>query len=120
MTVLAFLTSSGTLVCCALPILLVSLGLGAAVAGLTSSLPWLVTLSQYKIWIFAGSFLLLIVSALLIRRSATRCPTEPHLARLCARVNGINRWILGVSAGIWFIGFFTAFLLLPLQSWFGL
>ena len=119
MAVLAFLTSGGTLVCCALPTLLVSLGLGAAVAGLTSSLPWLVTLSQHKAWIFAGSFLLLMVSGWLIRRSATRCPTEPRLARLCARVNGVNRWILIASALIWIVGFFTAFLLLPLQNWIG-
>lgn len=119
LTVVALLTSAGTLVCCALPILLVSLGLGAAVAGLTSNLPWLVALSQHKTWIFSGSLLLLIVSGLMIRRSARRCPTEPRLAQLCARVSRINRWILASAGAIWVAGFFTAFLLLPLQRWIG-
>jgi len=39
---------STTLVCCALPILLVSLGLGAVSASLFANLPFLVTLAQYK------------------------------------------------------------------------
>ena len=34
--------------CCALPILLVALGMGSAVAAMVSALPWLVTVSQYK------------------------------------------------------------------------
>lgn len=40
--------STGTLLCCALPILLVSLSLGAAVAATIDTAPWLVTLSQHK------------------------------------------------------------------------
>lgn len=47
--------ASGTLVCCALPILLVTLGMGASVAALVSAAPWLVTLSHYKGWMFAIS-----------------------------------------------------------------
>lgn len=47
------------LLCCALPALLVSLGLGAAVAGLTSELPWLVELSRHKEWVFAVSAIML-------------------------------------------------------------
>ena len=119
LTVLALLTSAGTLLCCALPILLVTLGLGAAVAGLTSNLPWLVALSQHKTWIFSGSLLLLVVSGWMIRRSARRCPTDPQLAQLCARVSRVNRWILATAGVIWAVGFFTAFLLLPLQRWIG-
>lgn len=119
LAVLALLTSTGTLVCCALPVLLVSLGLGAAVAGLTSSLPWLVALSQHKTWIFGGSLLLLTVSGWMIRRSARRCPADPDLARLCARVNRVNRWIWAASLVIWLIGFFAAFVLLPVSRWAG-
>lgn len=59
----ALFASTGTLVCCALPILLVSLGAGATVAALTSALPILVTLSHYKLWVFGVSGLLLAVAA---------------------------------------------------------
>src|SRR5438477_1164196 len=46
-------TSLGTLLCCALPSLLVLLGLGATVATVLSSVPWLVSLSHHKVWVFA-------------------------------------------------------------------
>jgi hypothetical protein len=45
---LLLFTTSGTLLCCALPITLVTLGLGASVATMASAAPWLITLSQYK------------------------------------------------------------------------
>jgi hypothetical protein len=48
-------TSVGTLLCCALPSLLVLAGLGASVASTLSALPWLVTLSRHKHWTFAIS-----------------------------------------------------------------
>src|SRR6202795_344048 len=56
---LSLFTSLGTLVCCALPSLLVLLGLGATVATVLSEVPWLVTLSHHKNWvvIVAGSLI---------------------------------------------------------------
>jgi hypothetical protein len=45
---LSLFTSFGTLLCCALPSLLVLLGLGATVASLLSAAPWLVSLSHHK------------------------------------------------------------------------
>lgn len=42
---LALFTSLGTLLCCALPSLLVLLGMGATAASFLAALPWLVTLA---------------------------------------------------------------------------
>jgi hypothetical protein len=117
LTWLALFTSAGTLVCCALPVLLVSLGFGAALASMTSSMPWLVELSRHKEWIFAGSFLMLFAARWFISRSGRSCPADPELARACARINSLNRWIWRGSVTIWVIGFFAAFLLLPLSEW---
>jgi hypothetical protein len=53
---ISLFTSFGTLICCALSVLLVSIGLGATVvASLISSFPWLVTLSRHKEWVFLGA-----------------------------------------------------------------
>src|SRR5438309_6746837 len=52
---LSLFTSTGTLLCCALPSLLVLLGLGTTVASFLSVFPWLVTLSHHKRWVFAIS-----------------------------------------------------------------
>src|SRR5262245_33783039 len=56
---LSLFTSFGTLLCCALPSLLVLLGLGATVASFLSAVPWLVTLSRHKTWVFAVSGVLI-------------------------------------------------------------
>jgi hypothetical protein len=61
-TWVALFASTGTLVCCALPIIMVTLGMGTAVAALTSSFPFLITLSQHKEWVFAGSAIMLVFS----------------------------------------------------------
>ena len=43
----ALFTSTGTLLCCALPSALAALAGGAAVASFVSAFPWLVGLSQH-------------------------------------------------------------------------
>ena len=113
-TFLTLFTSTGTLVCCALPIMLVTLGLGSAVVGLTGAFPWLVTLSRHKAWVFAVSALLLAIGGWMLYRQGRSCPTDPKLGRLCGRLDRWNRRIYWTSVAIWGIGFFAAYLLLPL------
>ena len=115
-TFLTLLTSTGTLVCCALPIMLVTLGLGSAVVGLTGAFPWLVTLSRHKAWVFAVSALLLAIGGWMLYRQGRSCPTDPKLGRLCGRLDRWNRRIYWTSVAIWGIGFFAAYLLLPLTQ----
>ena len=111
-TFFTLFTSTGTLICCALPIMLVTLGLGAAMAGLTSTFPWMVTLSQNKAWVFAGSGLLLALSGWMVYRPGRTCPVDPKLAKLCTTMDKWNRRIVLFSATIWVVGFFTAYLAL--------
>jgi len=73
-------TSSSTLLCCALPILLVTLGLGAVSATLFETLPILVTIAQNKLWMFVGSAVLLAFSGVALYRPGRHCPTDPVLA----------------------------------------
>src|SRR5437764_12785446 len=61
---LSLFTSLSTLLCFALPSLLVLLGLGATVASFLSAVPWLVTLSRHKNWVFAFSGILIALSFL--------------------------------------------------------
>ncbi len=117
-TFFTLFTSTGTLICCALPIMLVTLGLGAAMAGLTSTFPWMVTLSQHKVWVFAGSGLLLALSGWMVYRPGRACPADPKLAKLCTTMDKWNRRVLFSSAAIWGIGFFAAYLSLPLLKLF--
>ncbi len=117
---LALFASTGTLVCCALPIILVTLGFGSVVAAMTSSLPFLITLSQHKIVVFILSAVLLSVAGwMLYGRTAAHCPTDPQLAQRCAQAHHWNRRIWGLGLALWSLGFFAAFLSLPLRKWLG-
>ena len=117
LTWLALFTTMGTIVCCALPITLVALGMGAAMASLVSKAPFLVTLSQHKNLVFAISGSLLGLSGWILYRPGRTCPTEPGLAALCRRAEKWNRRIFCLSISLWGVGFFAAFLALPLRIW---
>lgn len=114
------LTATGTLLCCALPILLVTLGFGAVVGTLTRSLPVLVTLSEYETWMFTGSALLLGLSAWVLWIRPQQCPSDPRLAQLCVQANRWNRLVFWVATAVWVAGFTAAFLLLPLRNLLGI
>lgn len=112
--------SSGTLICCALPIIMVALGMGATVVALTSALPFLIFLSKHKIWVFIFSGLMLAISAWFIYRPNQICPADPQQAQACATAKKWNKRIYWFSVIIWSIGFFAAFLALPLRKSLGI
>jgi hypothetical protein len=108
---LALFGSAGTLVCCALPALLVSLGMGAAVAGLVTAVPQLTWLSDHKTWVFAGSGGLILLSAALQWRARNApCPADARQAAACRRLRTLSWSILAIAALAWSVGFFFAFL----------
>lgn len=113
---LALLASFGTLLCCALPIVLVMLGLGSTVAAITFKLPFLVVLSGYHNWMFSISALLL-GGAVWFVWSRNECPADPELAAACERANKWSKRILLLAVAIWVTGAFSAYLMLPLRQW---
>lgn len=119
LSVATLLFSGSTLICCALPILLVSLGFGAGVAYLTHSMPWLVNLSRHKIWIFSIAASYLALTGWMIYRPGRACPTDPELARLCQKADRLNRILLWVAVAVYAIGFFMAYVWLPLRMALG-
>lgn len=116
---LTLFATTGTLICCALPIVLVTLGLGATVAALTSAFPFLITMSQYKEWVFAFSAAMLGLSGWLLRRAGRHCPSDPELRTLCEKTTVWNQRIYWSSVSIWGIGFIAAYIALPLRIWLG-
>ena len=91
---LSLLASGGTLVCCALPALLVTLGAGAALSGLVTAVPQIVWLSEHKGVVFGGAAaLMLAAGGLQWRNRHAPCPLDPGLRAACLRT---RRWSLGV------------------------
>jgi len=112
---LTFFAASGTLVCCAIPILLTTIGMGVTVAAATSNFPILVTLSDNKAYVFVAAGVLLGVSMWLLYRPGRACPVDPILADYCHRAQLWNRRLLWGSATVWSVGFAAAYLALPLR-----
>lgn len=111
MPTLSLFTSVGTLVCCALPALFVTLGAGAALAGLVSTAPWLVALSKYKTWTFGISGAMILISGIMRYRARNApCPIDKEQAIACNRLRKISAWMYWLSVGVWCVGFFFAFM----------
>ena len=110
--VLTVLSSFSTLLCCALPALLVSLGAGAALASLIAAVPQLVWVSEHKIPLFAFAGLMLVVSGIsTYRNRSAPCPADPVQAKSCLRLRRLSMGIFYFSAAAYVIGFFFAFLI---------
>ena len=113
-------SSFSTLLCCALPSVLVLLGMGTAVASLLAAAPWLVSLSRHKIWIFAasGTFIAcsFAVTYLIAPRLLPMDSCDANDPTTCAQVSKLGRVLLWGSAGIWTCGFFVAYLLAPILN----
>jgi hypothetical protein len=107
---LSIFTSTGTLVCCALPATLVALGAGAALASLVGMFPQLVWLSEHKAVVFALAGGMLMLSGFFQYRARyAPCPADPGLARACQQARRASLRIYSGSVVIFVIGFFFAF-----------
>jgi hypothetical protein len=104
--------SSTTLVCCALPALLVALGAGAALSSLVSAFPQLVWLSEHKVALFIAAGLMLLASGLMQWQNRTApCPLDPDLRRSCLKTRKTSAILYGLSVAIYLIGGLFAFVL---------
>jgi hypothetical protein len=106
------LSSTGTLLCCVLPAILVALGAGATLAGLVTAIPQLVWLSEQKPVVFGVAFALLIASGGATWYSRTMpCPTDPVAAQSCERLRRINLALYGIALVSFVLGLTFAFIL---------
>jgi mercuric ion transport protein len=111
-------SSFSTLICCALPSVLVLLGMGTTVASLLTAAPWLVSLSRHKIWIFTIAGTLISLSFIMTYFVAPRLRQEEACnaddPTTCGEVSKLSRILLWGSAIVWSGGFFVAYLLAPI------
>jgi len=116
---LSLFTSLGTLLCCALPSLLVLFGLGATVASVLSEVPWLVTLSHHKNWVFivagvliSSNFVYVYTVAPKLQMRASAC--DPNHPTACQTASRFSRLALWCSAVLYIVGAFAAYILGPI------
>jgi len=106
--------SSSTLVCCAIPALLVALGAGAALSSLVSIFPQVVWLSEHKEALFGFAGLMMIGSGVLQwRNRSAPCPIDPALRDACLKTRKTASTVYAVSVVLYLIGGWFAFI----QPW---
>ena len=109
---LSLFTSFSTLICCALPALLISIGMGASLASFVSAFPWIIFISKYKIQTFILAAVLLVFSVYLFWQGRNApCPSDPIQAKICSKLRFINLIMLFISLVIYLVGFFFAFII---------
>ena len=108
---LSLFTSLGTLLCCALPALLVTLGMGATLVGIVGTVPWITAISEQKAIVFGVSGVLIPLAAFMQWRARNApCPADPAQAKACSRLRRASWIILGFAAFVYVTGFFFAFI----------
>ena len=116
-SVLSLFTSGGTLVCCALPALLVSIGAGAALSSLVSAFPQLIWFSENKELVFGvGAVMLLLAGVMQKRSQDAPCPLDPALAAACTSTRRASLRLYLLSLLIYAVGAFFAFAAPLLQA----
>ncbi len=115
----ALFTSTGTLLCCALPAAVSTIASGAAVVGLTSTLPWLIPLSHYKGWIFLGSGVMIVLSGVLtlLPKGTVACSiTGGQGCEVAGKYTKVMFW---TSVSIYVVGAFVSYALTPILRTLG-
>lgn len=104
--------SLSTLLCCALPVTLVSIGMGATFASLTASFPQIIWLTERKEALFVITAILLIVSYIMMKRSEQlACPIDPDQRDACQTSKGVSKKIYRVTVVIYLIGLIFSYVI---------
>jgi len=99
--------------CCALPIVLVTLGMGSVVASVVTALPWVAWLSQYKAITFSLTGLVLVYSWWRLRATGISGQCSINEGKRLKR----QKRLLSINTAIFAAAVFAAYALLPITLW---
>lgn len=114
---LSLFTSTGTLLCCALPAAVAAVAGGAAVGAFVATFPWLIPLSRYKAWIFLAAGLFILLSGILTLRPQGRTACAITGGKGCEVAGRFTKAMFWGSVAIYGIGAFFAYGLAPILRW---
>ena len=103
--------SSSTLICCAIPALLVTLGAGATLSSFISIFPKIVWISEHKIEVFTFAGVMLTISGYMQWRGRLApCPVDPVLRNACIKTRKASLIIYSFSLLLYLTGGWFAFI----------
>jgi hypothetical protein len=109
--ILSLFTSGSTLICCALPATLVTIGSAATLTTLVGNFPQLIWISEHKPLVFSLAGAMLVIAGYLQWQTRNApCPADAQLADVCAKTRKNALRIYWLSVGIFGVGAFFAFI----------
>ena len=103
--------SSSTLICCAIPALLVALGAGATLSTFISIFPKIVWISEHKIEVFTFAGVMLTISGYMQWRGRLApCPVDLVLRNACIKTRKASLIIYSFSLLLYLTGGWFAFI----------
>ena len=104
--------SLSTLLCCALPVTLVTLGMGATFASITSTFPQILWLTGHKDELFMLTGALLIISFFIMKKSEKMaCPVNLDEREICQNSKSISNRIFWISVGTYIVGLLFSYII---------
>ena len=117
---LALFTSTGTLLCCALPAAIAAIAGGAAIGAYVSAFPWIIPLSQHKGGIFLTAGLLIVFNGMLTLRPKGRLACAITGGKGCETAGNFSKSMFWIAAIIYAFGAFMTYGIVPLMRFFGI
>jgi mercuric ion transport protein len=114
---LALFTSTGTLLCCALPAALVTLAGAAAISTYLNLFPWVIPLSRHTGWIFLIAGILILASAVFTLRPRSRLACAVTGGKGCEEAGTFSKWVFWFAVIIYAVGAFMTYGIVPLLKW---
>jgi hypothetical protein len=111
LTFFGLFTSISTIFCCALPIILVTLGMGAVFTILTTNFPFIIWLAEKSVYLFIIATIFLLIGGYFIFIKPKSCPSDKKLAQICNKTRKFNKIIWLISVIILVISFFFKYIL---------
>lgn len=109
---LSLFASSATLLCCAIPALLIILGFGATVASIVSLAPQLIWLSERKIYVFGVALILLVISNWVSGSNREKaCEGSEGQIQVCQMTKQVSKTLLFTSGMLFLMGAVFTFIL---------
>lgn len=108
---LTLFSSSSTLICCALPALLVTLGAGSVMASIVSYFPAFIWLSIHKLYVFLFATMMLIISGVAQWQGRQKaCSIKPNTQEACESSKKWGLTLYFFSLACYLVGGFFAFI----------
>lgn len=110
---IALFSSTGTLLCCALPALLAAIAGGAAISAYVAVFPWLIPLSRHKGWIFLVAGVLITINGIFTLRPKGRMACAITGSQGCEVAGTFTKTIFWIALIIYLIGAFMTYGIVP-------